>query len=126
MKRNVSLGSTAVHDARKDGILQVTDDTFDTLVLDRNGPIVVEFMSYGCSHCRAIEPVLQEIAVNPNNGEAFFRVNIALDRELAESYEIMGTPTLVMFLNGAEVGRAEGPTPTLAGVEAIMSEAFAS
>jgi len=44
--------------------------------------------------------------------EKIFRVNIAVEQELAGSYQIQGTPTLVMFLNQNEVGRVEGPSPT--------------
>jgi len=48
--------------------------------------------------------------------EKIFRVNIAIEQELADSYEIQGTPTLIMFLHGREVGRVEGPHPTVSSV----------
>jgi thiol-disulfide isomerase/thioredoxin len=42
-----------------DHIRTVTGGTFKPWVLEGKGPIAVEFMSYGCVHCREIEPVLQ-------------------------------------------------------------------
>ncbi len=39
-------------------IQTVTNATFQDLILDGQGPIAVEFMSYGCAYCRALEPVL--------------------------------------------------------------------
>jgi len=45
-----------------DRIRTVTASTFDRLVLKGEGPIVVEFMSYGCAHCGVIEPDLQQVA----------------------------------------------------------------
>ena len=45
-----------------DRIRTVTAGTFDRLVLKGEGPIVVEFMSYGCAHCGVIEPDLQQVA----------------------------------------------------------------
>src|ERR1039458_2895744 len=80
-----------------DGIRTVTSSTFSTLVLEGEGPIVVEFMSYGCAHCRAIEPVLQQVAETVKSKDKIFRVNITVQQELSDSDEIGGTPTLIMI-----------------------------
>jgi thioredoxin 1 len=106
-------------------IATVTGNTFAATVLAGHGPIVVEFMSYGCSHCRALEPALVEVANMEDRGETFVRVNVAVEADLAEKYEIGGTPTLIMFLNGEVVGRVEGPHPTVASVLEAVSEPFA-
>jgi thioredoxin len=112
--------------SRADRIRSVTSGTFDSLVLQGAGPIAVEFMSYGCAHCRLLEPVLQRVAEIVQPKEKIFRVNIAVDSELAETYAIGGTPTLVMFLNGSEVGRAEGPRPMEENVLALVTRPFES
>jgi len=109
-----------------DGIRTVTSGSFSELVLEGDGPVVVEFMSYGCAYCRVIEPVLQQVAEIVKSEERIFRVNVAVERELAGSYDIQSTPTLVMFLNGREVGRVEGPNPTVASVLTAMTQAFGS
>jgi thioredoxin 1 len=83
-------------------IQTVTGRTFARLVLEADGPIAVEFMSYGCAHCRAIEPVLQSVAEMVKAHEKLYRVNVAVEQELAATYEVRGTPTLIMFLNGTE------------------------
>ncbi|MGA1985088.1 MAG: thioredoxin family protein [Candidatus Sulfotelmatobacter sp.] len=104
----------------------VTASTFTRLVLEAEGPIAVEFMSYGCAHCRAIEPVLEQVAEMVKAQEKIFRVNIAVEQELAESYQIEGTPTLIMFLDRNEVGRVEGPSPTVSSVLAAVTQPFES
>src|ERR1035438_2123598 len=112
---NETLESTREAPVRRgssDRIRTVTNTTFSPLVLEAEGAIVVEFMSYGCAHCRAIEPVLQQVAEMVKSKEKIFRVNIAVEQGLAESYQIQGTPTLIMFLNGREVGRNEGLNTT--------------
>lgn len=100
--------------------------SFGAMVLQREGRIAVEFMSYGCGYCRAIEPLLQRVAAMIGADETIYRVNIAADPELAREYEIGGTPTFVMFLNGEELGRAEGPEPDFASVRDAVTGPFVS
>jgi thioredoxin 1 len=119
-----SANETPLKGESSDRIRTVTGSTFSPLVLEAEGAIVVEFMSYGCAHCRVIEPVLQQVAELVESKEKVFRVNIAVEPELAESYEIQGTPTLIMFLDGREVGRDEGPHPTLSNVLAVVTQPF--
>jgi len=88
------------------------------------GPIVVEFMSYGCAHCGVIEPDLQQVAQIVESTEKIFRVNIAIDRDLADLYEIQGTPTLIMFRNGVVVGREEGPSPEVSNILAVVGQQY--
>jgi len=107
-----------------DRIRTVTTGTFDRLVLKGQGPIVVEFMSYGCAHCGVIEQDLQQVAEMVESTEKIFRVNIALDRELADIYEVQGTPTLIMFLNGTVVGREEGPSPDVSNILTLVRQPY--
>jgi thioredoxin 1 len=109
-----------------DRIRTVTQSTFTPMVLEGAGPIAVEFMSYGCAHCRVMEPVIQKVAELVAAEERIFRVNTAAEPGLAETYEIRGTPTLVMFLKGKEVGRVEGPRPTQASVLTAVRTPFES
>jgi thioredoxin 1 len=109
-----------------DSIGTITGSSFSSLVLEAAGPIVVEFMSYGCAHCRALEPILEQVAEKVKSKEKIFRVNTAVEEELSDSYEILGTPTLIMFLNGKEVGRVEGPHPTVSSVLTAVTQPFES
>ena len=111
---------------RSDWVQSTTTDTFAKLVLEGEGPIAVEFMSYGCAHCQVIEPVLQQVAAMVKSNEKIFRVNIAVEPELAERYEIQGTPTLIMFLDGTEVGRVEGPRPAVSSLLTAVRQPYES
>jgi thioredoxin 1 len=108
----------------RDAIRTVTRATFAATVLQGEGPIAVEFMSYGCSHCGALEPAIQQVAEMSGEKGKIFRVNIAVEEDLAESYAIRATPTLVMFLSGTEVGRIEGPTPTVPALLTALTAPF--
>jgi thioredoxin 1 len=107
-----------------DSVKTVTGATFRSEVLEGDGPIAVEFMSYGCAFCRELEPVLQQVAATLASREQVFRVNVAVEEQLAQSFQITGTPTFVMFLRGSEVGRAEGPHPTASSVTSAITSPF--
>jgi thioredoxin 1 len=111
-------------DVATDFVQSVTKETFDSLVLASSKPVAVEFMSYGCEHCRLLEPVLQEVADRLGSRESVFRINIAVDQELANRYAIEGTPTIVMFSRGIEVGRAVGPEPSLKPLWDAVTRSF--
>jgi thioredoxin 1 len=120
---NFSAGTTKTSGDR---IQTVTAATFGSLVLEAQGPIAVEFMSYGCAYCRELEPVLQQVAGMLQSQGKICRVNVAVEERLAATYDVQGTPTLVMFINGREVGRAEGLDPSVDGIMAVMRQAFGS
>jgi thioredoxin 1 len=82
---SAGLQETQYSRAANDKISTVTGSTFTRLVLEGAGPIVVEFMSYGCAHCRVIEPVLQQVAGMVKATEKIYRVNNAVDPELVDS-----------------------------------------
>ena len=102
----------------------VTAETFNSLVLESPIPVAAEFMSYGCEHCRLLEPVIQEVSEKLGSQETVTRINIAIDQELAARYQIEGTPTLIMFFNGVEVGRTVGPDPTVKVVWDAVTRPF--
>jgi thioredoxin 1 len=124
VNQSQTASSRNTHDKPSDGIPSLDAASFETRVLQGQGPIAVEFMSYSCAHCGAMEPVLQQVAETLRSRERIFRVNVAVELDVAGRYEIEGTPTLIMFLNGQEVGRAEGPDPDVETMLAVVTEPF--
>jgi thioredoxin-like negative regulator of GroEL len=110
--------------AGSDFVQQADAGNFDDLVLQAPGPVVVEFMSYSCAHCGAMEPVLQQVAKALQTRQLFVRVNVALDAELAARYGIQSTPTIVLFQGGREVGRFQGPLPGVPELQAAVTLPF--
>jgi thioredoxin 1 len=119
-----SAGHESPQDGGRDRIRTVTGATFEELVLDAEVPVVAEFMSYGCTHCRVMEPILQQVAGVVESKETVVRINIAVEQDLAISYGVQGTPTLIMFLDGREVARVEGPRPNVSAVLAAVTQPF--
>jgi thioredoxin-like negative regulator of GroEL len=120
MSSRTAPAGSAGHDL----VQQADAGNFDDLVLQAPGPVVVEFMSYSCAHCGAMEPVLQQVAQVLQSRQLFVRVNVALEVELAARYRIEGTPTIVLFQGGHEVGRIEGPLPSVPELLAAVTRPF--
>ena len=97
---------------RSDWVQSTTTDTLAKLVLEGEGPIAVEFMSYGCPHYQVLEPVLQQVAAMVKSKEKIFRVNIiAIEPELAERYQIQGTPNLSYVFGRSRGWASRGTKP---------------
>jgi thioredoxin-like negative regulator of GroEL len=111
-------------DTAGNAITTVTAETFEKAVLEGPGAAMVEFMSYGCSHCRVFEPIYEEAAAGLAHQVRCFRVNVASEKALADKYRITGTPSIVMFSHSREVGRLEGPAPSLGSFMASVQQSF--
>jgi thioredoxin 1 len=107
-----------------DAIRTVSGAVFGHVVLAASMPVVVEFMSYSCAHCRAVEAALQQVARSVAPQQLVCRVNVAQDPELAAQYSVQGTPTLVMFSDGEVVARVEGPPPDVQSLLQAVAQAF--
>lgn len=115
---------TASVGAPESALQSLTEETFDHLVLKAAGPVAVEFMSYSCEHCRAMEPVLEQVATMVNGKEKIFTVNVATEQALADRFGIQLTPSFLMFLNGKKVGQVAGINPSIPSVLTAISHPF--
>jgi thioredoxin 1 len=118
------MASEDLQNISGDLVRTVTSDTFVQYVLQGDGPIAVEFMSYGCSFCRELEPAIQKVAQMIESKGKIFRVNVAVEQGLADTYHIQATPTLVMFLNGRTLGTVEGVSPTVSSVLTAVTHPY--
>ena len=91
--------------------IELTKDNFKTEVLDSAVPVVVDFWATWCGPCKAIGPVLSELAAAYAGRAKIGKVNSEQQSELAGEYGVISIPTLIFFKNGQPVDQITGAVP---------------
>ena len=82
-------------------ISHVSDDTFETEVLNADVPVLVDYWAEWCGPCKVIAPVLEEIASEYDGKMKVCKLDIDSNEDTPPKYGIRGIPTLMLFKNGA-------------------------
>lgn len=85
-------------------IVHLSTSTFDELVRSADKPVVVDFWAEWCGPCRAIAPILDEIAAEHSDRLTIAKVDADDNPELLMRYNVMSIPTLLVF-SGGEVSK---------------------
>ena len=91
-------------------LTEVTDANFQAEVLEADGPVLVDFWAPWCGPCRMVAPVLEEIA-GERDDLKIVKLNVDDNQQTAASYEVLSTPTLILFKQGAPAAKVVGALP---------------
>ena len=91
--------------------IHLTEKNFDEVLVATEGLVMVDFWAEWCGPCRAIAPVLEELAEASEGRVALMKVNVDENHGLAARYGIQSIPTILFFKEGAVVDRVLGAAP---------------
>ncbi len=92
----------------------VGDDQNFEDVLKGKEPVLVDFWAEWCAPCRAVSPVVEELAGEYAGRAKVVKVNVDEHQELAQRFGIMSIPTLLFFKDGREADKIVGAVPKAA------------
>ena len=78
----------------------VSSSSFSTDVIDSKELVLVDFWAEWCGPCKALGPILEEVASEVTGKASIVKVNVDNNPDLAQKYGIRGIPTLLFFKNG--------------------------
>jgi len=90
------------------GILEVTDSNFDQDVLKSETPVLVDFWATWCGPCRAIAPIVEELAKDYQGKVKVGKMDVDRNSATPMRYKVTGIPTLLVFKRGQVVEQLVG------------------
>jgi len=104
------------------GVLEVSNDNFESEVVNSEKPVLVDFWAEWCGPCKQIAPVVEEIAGEHSDKLKVCKMDVDSNRETAVQFGIRSIPTLLIFKNGEVAGSQIGAVSKQQLLEFIQAE----
>lgn len=89
----------------------VTDQTFQNQVLDSTVPVLLDFSAEWCGPCRQLEPILEKLSQEYQGKLVIARIDVDSNPDIPARFQVMGIPTLILFVKGQPAERLSGFMP---------------
>lgn len=91
--------------------VEVTDATFDEVVLKSDKPVLVDFWAAWCGPCRMLAPTVEELGNDFGEKVVIAKVDVDSNQEFAAKYGVRNIPTVLIFKGGEVVDKQVGVAP---------------
>lgn len=92
-------------------LVNVTQDSFRSTVIESEVPVLVDFWAQWCGPCTKLTPVLEELAGEYEGRLKIVKVDVDAERGLGAMFQIMSIPSLILFKGGTKVDQIVGARP---------------
>ena len=106
-----------------ENVIEFNDQNFDSDVLKAETPVLVDFWAAWCGPCKAIAPIVEEIANDFSGKVKVGKMDVDSNNQVAMRYGIRSIPTLLLFNNGEVVDQVIGNVGK-DGIESRLSKAL--
>jgi len=104
--------------------LAVTSTEFDSKVLQSDVPVLVDFWAEWCGPCKAIGPSVEQLATEYEGRAKVYKLDVDSNGDIAERYNVMSIPALLVFKGGKVVDQMIGAAPK-PNIAALLDRAIA-
>ncbi len=92
-------------------MIEVTQENYETTVLQASIPVIVEFGAVWCAPCKRLEPELEKLNDIWQDKFLLAHINVDQDSDIAMQYSVMSVPTTILIKDGNEIERFTGFKP---------------
>ncbi len=89
-------------------MLEITDQNFDSVVMNSDTPVLVDFWAPWCGPCKMLTPIIEEIAEEYEGKVVFGKLNVDDNPQAASKYGIVSIPTILFVRNGKVIDQHVG------------------
>ena len=92
-------------------VIELTKQNFQSEVAESKEKVLIDFWASWCGPCRMVSPIVDEIAEESPAGVKVCKVNVDEQPELAQQFQVMSIPTLLVMKDGKPVASSVGTRP---------------
>lgn len=91
--------------------IELTDSTFESILKSNTTPLLIDFGAAWCPPCRAMEPTLENLAIELDGKATIGKVDVDANPMITTRYGVRNLPTFILFKNGVALERIVGAVP---------------
>ncbi|NNG26200.1 MAG: thioredoxin [Ignavibacteriaceae bacterium] len=101
------------------GLTEITDDNFETEVINSDLPVLIDFWAVWCGPCKMIAPIVEEMAAEYDGKAKIGKLDVDSNQQTAIKYGVRSIPTLLLFKDGELKDTIIGAVPKTNIVEKL-------